>query len=203
MFAVGHLALGYLTGKATSKLLNVEINVPLLFLFSILPDIDLMLGITHRGPTHSIIVFAVALVPALLLFRKGVVPLFAALAQHSLLGDFLTGGGIQILWPVSYQNFGAPIQITSALNISLEWTAFLTSIAVLWKTRDAASLFQHHPSNLLLTIPIVTIILPAFLSYPIALPPTLIIPHLVFLGIIALSILSDLKQIPKLHIRKS
>jgi len=56
MFAVGHVALGYLTGKATSKLLNARINIPLLFFASNIPDIDFLLGLEHRGTTHSLIV---------------------------------------------------------------------------------------------------------------------------------------------------
>jgi len=197
MFAVGHLALGYLTGKTASKLLDVKINVPLLFLASILPDIDLILGLEHRGPTHSLIVYVVLFVPVFWLYGKQVVPFFVALAQHSLLGDLLTGGGVQVLWPLVSEWYGAQMQITSTLNISFEWAAFLMTMALLWKTRDVKSLFQHHPSNLLLTIPVLTIILPAFLSFPLAVPPALIIPHLVFLALLILSIMTDLKQISK------
>lgn len=193
MFAIGHLALGYLMGKAASKLLDVRINVPLLFLASILPDIDLILGLEHRGQTHSLIVYAVLFVPVYWLRGKKVVPFFVALAQHSLLGDLLTGGGVQALWPVLSERFGAQMQITSAVNISLEWAAFLTSMALLWKSRDVIALFQHHPFNLLLTIPVATIILPAFLSFPLAVPPALVVPHLVFLAILVLSIIVDLK----------
>ena len=197
MFAVGHLALGYLTGKAASKLLDVKINVPLLFLASVLPDIDLLLGLEHRGPTHSLIAYTVMFVPAFWLYRKQVVPIFVALAQHSLLGDFLTGGGVQMLWPVFSESYGVQVQITSVLNISLEWTVFLMSLALLWKTRDVMSLFQHHPFNLLLTIPLLTIILPEFLSFPVAIPLALIGPHLVFLAIFVTSIMADLKQVSK------
>jgi len=194
-FAVGHLALGYLTGKATSKLLDVKINVPLLFLASILPDIDLILGMEHRGPTHSLIVYAVAFVPVFWLYGKQVAPFFVSLASHSLLGDLFTGGGVQMLWPAVTERYGAQIQITSALNISLEWIAFLMSMTLLLKTRDIMSLFQHHPSNLLLTIPVAAIILPAFLSFPLVVPLTLVVPHLVFLAILGLSIMTDLRQI--------
>jgi hypothetical protein len=57
MYAVGHFALGYLTSKIASKSLNVNINLPLIFLASVLPDIDLLIpGLHHRGPLHSIIV---------------------------------------------------------------------------------------------------------------------------------------------------
>ena len=195
MFAVGHLALGYLSGKAASKLANVKVNIPLLFLASILPDIDLLIGLEHRGPTHSLIVYIIIFVPAFWMFGKQVVPFFVSLASHSLLGDLFTGGGVQMLWPAVTERYGAQIQITSALNISLEWIAFLMSMTLLMKTRDIMSLFQHHPSNLLLTIPVAAIILPAFLSFPLGVPLALVVPHLVFLTILGLSIMTDLRQI--------
>lgn len=197
MFAVGHLALGYLTGKAASKLLDVKINVPLLFLASVLPDIDLFLGLEHRGPTHSLIVYAAMFVPVFWLYGKQVVPVFVALAQHSLLGDLLIGSGVQVLWPAVSEWYGWQMQITSVLSISLEWTVFLMSLVLLWKTRDVMSLFQHHPFNLLLTIPVFTIILPAFLGFPMAVPIALVVPHLVFLAILVVSIMADLKLVSK------
>jgi len=193
-FAVGHLALGYLTGKMTSKLLDVKTHVPLLFFASVLPDVDLVLGLEHRGPTHSLIVYALVFVPAFWLYGKRSLPFFASLTQHVVLGDLLTGG-VQMLWPVASEWYGLQVQITSAFNISLEWAAFSIAMGLLWKTGDVTSLFQHHPTNLLLTIPVFTIILPAFLSYPIAVPVALIAPHLVFLALLALSIVMDLKQI--------
>lgn len=192
-FAVGHMALGYLTGKASSTVLNVRINVPLVFLGSMLPDVDLLLGLQHRGPTHSLIVYALAFVPVFLLFGARIVPFFASLAQHSLLGDLLTGGGVQLLWPVSSRQYGMPVQITSGLSITLEWAVFLASLALLWRTRDAAYLFQHHAYNLLLTVPLVAIILPAFLSFPMTVPTVLIVPHLVFLAILVFSVILDIR----------
>jgi len=198
MFAVGHLALGYLTGKVASKLSDVKTNVPLIFLASVLPDIDLLLGLEHRGPTHSLIVYAIMFVPVFWLYGKRAVPVLVALTQHSLLGDLLTGGGVQALWPaVSEWWYGWQIPITSVLNISLEWAVFLMSLALLWKTRDVISLFQHHSFNLLLTIPVFTIILPAFLGFPIAVPLELIVPHLAILAILVISIAADLKEISK------
>lgn len=197
MFAVGHLALGYMTGKVATKLSDVKVNVPLLFLASILPDVDLILGLEHRGPTHSLIVFALAFVPVFWLFGKHVVPFFVSLGSHSLLGDLFTGGGVQLLWPLFPERYGAQVQITSALNVSLEWTVFLLSMALLWKTQDVMSVLHHHPSNLLLTIPIVAIILPAFLSFPLIVPLMLVVPHLIFLAILGLSLMTDLKHVLK------
>ena len=200
MFAVGHVALGYLTGKATSKLLNAKINIPMIFFVSIIPDADFLLGLEHRGPTHSIILQTVVFIPILLAYRKQAVPVFASLIQHSLLGDLLAGaGGAQIFWPITSQWYGTQICVTNILSISLEWSAFLIFMTVFWITRDMKSLFQQHQYNLLLTIPVFTVILPAFLQFPLAVPAALIIPHLILLAILASSIAANLRQMPKIR----
>ena len=184
--------------KAASKLLNVKINIPLLFLVSLLPDIDFLLGL-HRGPTHSIIVQTIVFIPILLAYKKQAVPVFASLIQHSLLGDLLTGsGGIQLFWPITSQWYGTQICITNILSISLEWSAFLIFLATLWITKDIKRLFQHNKSGLLLTIPVLALILPALLQFPLAVPTALIIPHLILLAILVLSIAANLGQILKI-----
>ncbi len=198
MFAVGHLALGYITGKTSSKLLNVKANVPLLFLASIISDVDiLILGLRHRGPTHSLIMFLLLLFPALMVYGKMVVPYFVAAVQHSLLGDCLTGGGTQLFWPINSNWYGIEIEMMSLTNVVLEWTVFLISITLMVKTKDIWTLFQHHPSNLMLTIPVLTLVLPALLSFPLAVPLELIIPHIVYLTLLGVSALIDISCLLK------
>lgn len=199
MYAVGHLALGYLTGKATSKLLNVNVNIPLLFLASIIPDIDLLIpGLQHRGPTHSLIVSILIFIPLVAYYGKRAVPYFVALTQHSLIGDYITGGGIQLLWPLnSTHYYGLTIEITSLTNITIEWILFLTALTILIKTKDTQTLLQPHPSNLLLSIPTCTVLLPTILSFPQYVPSALIIPHLTYLTIFTISILIDFKALLK------
>jgi hypothetical protein len=193
MYAVGHLALGYLSGKATSKILNVNVNIPLLFLVSVLPDIDLLIpGLQHRGPLHSVIIFCLLFLPIFIFFKKGAVPYFVALIQHLLIGDYLTGD-IQLLWPITTNWYGLGIGITSLTNISIEWILFLTSITIMFKTKDVWLLFQQHPSNMILAVPVLTVLLPTFLSFPLHVPLGLVIPHLVYLVFFAFSILIDLK----------
>jgi len=194
MFAVGHLALGYITGKATSKLLNVNVNIPLLFVVSIISDIDLLIpGLEHRGPTHSLIIFSLLFLPIFMIYGKRATPYFIAMIQHSILGDCLIGGGIQLLWPATIY-YGIGIKITSLTNILTEWILFLTSLTIMFKAKDTWTLFQHHPSNLLLSIPVFTVLLPTLLSFPLSVPLELIIPHLTYLTIFTFSILVDLKS---------
>ena len=195
MYAVGHLALGYLSGKATSKLLSVNVNIPLLFVASVISDADLLIpGLEHRGPTHSLIIFFLLSLPAFVLYGKRATPYFIALAQHSIIGDYLTGGGTQLLWPVSSSWYGTGIKIMCLANVSLEWAFFLISLTIMFKTRDAWILFQHHPSNMLLFIPVFTVLLPPFFGFPLSVPSQLIIPHLTYLTLFTLSILIDLKS---------
>jgi len=195
MYAVGHLALGYLSGKTASRILNVNANLPLLFLMSVLPDVDLLIpGLEHRGPMHSAIIFCLLFLPAFILFKKRAIPYFVVLIQHVLIGDYLTGD-TQLLWPITTNWYGLGMEITGLTNILIEWTLFLTSTTTLLKTKDARSLFQKHPSNMILAVPVLTALLPAFLSFPLHVPPELIIPHLIYIALFTLSILADLKAI--------
>jgi len=203
MYAVGHLAIGYLSGKATSKFAQTEVNVPLLFALSIIPDIDLLIpGLRHRGPTHSIIILCLLFLPAFVFYRKKATPYFVALILHPLVGDTLTGGA-QLLWPLTANYYGTRIGIQSSANIITEWILFLTSLTMLFKARDLQTLFQPHPSNLFLLIPIFTVLLPALFMFPLYVPLELMIPHLICLTIFALSILVDILLVQKQLMRRA
>ncbi len=194
MFAVGHLALGYILGKATSKSLGVNLNIPLVLVASIISDIDMLVpGLEHRGPTHSLIFILLFFLPAFVLFRKRSAPYFVAVVQHSIIGDYITSGriGIQLLWPLTPFWYGNGIKIISLTNIFIEWTLFLVSLTIMFKTKDVWILFQHHASNMLLSIPILTVLLPTLLSFPLSVPLELIIPHVIYLILFAFSTLID------------
>jgi len=195
MYAVGHFALGYLTGKIASKSLAVKINLPLLFLASIFPDIDLLIpGLEHRGPLHSVVVFCFLFIPLFLLYKKRAVPYFVAVIQHSIIGDFLTGG-TQLLWPVSLDMYGLGIGIDSLTNVALEWVLFVISIIIMFKAKDMLSLLKRNPSNLILFIPLMTVLLPSVITFPLYVPLVLLIPHLVYLFLFIFSIFVNLNAI--------
>ena len=203
MYAVGHFALGYLTGKIASKSLNINVNLPLLFFASIVPDIDLLIhGLEHRGPLHSVIFFSVLFVPLLLLYRKSAVPYFVAVLQHLLIGDFLTGGA-QLLWPLSVNLYGLHFGIANFANIALELVLFLVSIAIMFKTKDVLSLFKYNSSNMIISIPVVAVLLPTVISFPLYVPPLLLVPHIVYLTLFCFSIFMDLKSILTKNRQKS
>ena len=197
-FAVGHMALAYLLGKASGRFLNVNINIPLILVLSIIPDIDILFepltaGI-HRGPTHSVLTAALVFIPFFVLYRQKVMPYFVALASHSLIGDFLIGGQIQLLWPLSTNeyglyDFGFPyINIYNPINIALEFTLFAIALIVMLKTRDLLRFFRNNKLNLILIIPIFTVLLPTFVGYPLRVPILLVLPHLFYLVLFSVSV---------------
>jgi hypothetical protein len=164
-------------------------------MLSVVPDIDLLIPfIQHRGPTHSIITSLIIFVPIFAIYHKKATPYLIALIQHSLIGDYIAGGGTQLLWPITTQQFGTGLSIKSPTNITMEWVIFLTSMILLLKTNDTAKLLKPHNSNLTLTIPTFTVLLPTFLSFPLDVPASLIPPHLVYMAIFLASITIDLHK---------
>ncbi|MCX8153153.1 MAG: metal-dependent hydrolase [Candidatus Bathyarchaeota archaeon] len=193
MFAVGHFALAYLLGKASGKILKVQPIIPLMLVLSIIPDIDILsepfIAEVHRGPTHSLIMTIIAFLPLFMLCKQKAAPYFTAFVSHALLGDFLIGGQIQIFWPLSTRKFGLTyIDINSPINIASEFILFIITLTVLIKTRDLAQFLQNSKLNLVLAIPLFTVLLPTFTSYPLSVPALLIPPHLFYLLLFSVSV---------------
>ena len=190
MYAVGHLALGYLSAKALQKALKTRINLPLVFLISIISDIDLLLPfLKHRSITHSVIVLTLASTPFLVRYRKTALPYFAALIQHVIIGDLLTNGGAQILWPLTSHSYGLGIEQYGIASLSLEWFGFLAALAVLARTSDLKTLFKSNQSNLLLAVPSGVMLVSMLIGVGMKVPEALMIPHIVFSAIFIFSIL--------------
>jgi len=202
------MALAYLLAKASGKLLKVNFNIPLILVLSILPDIDIIFEFfinspLHRGPTHSIIAAILVFIPFFIIYRQKATPYFAALASHSLIGDFLIGGQLQLLWPLSTNEYGLHelgfpyINIYNPVNIALEFTLFAIATIIMFKTSDILRFFQNNKLNLILAIPIFTVLLPTFTSYPLRVPILLVLPHLFYLVLFSISILIVVKGIFK------
>jgi hypothetical protein len=194
LFAIGHFALAYLLGRASGRLLNVKFNIPLILVLSIIPDSDILfeplIMEIHRGPTHSIIMAILLFSPFFIFYRKKAVPYFMALASHSLIGDFIIGGQIQLFWPLTTNKFGFTyIDIYNPINITLEFTLFIITLAVMLKTRDLYQFFQNSKLNFVLAIPLFTVLLPTLTSYPLGVPFILVIPHLFYLILFSISVL--------------
>jgi membrane-bound metal-dependent hydrolase YbcI (DUF457 family) len=151
-------------------------------------------GLNHRGLTHSIIILTIVFIPAFAIYKKISIPYFAALMQHILIGDFLTGGGIQLLWPITQTWYGIGTSMIGPINIILEWTTFLIATAIMLTTKDVWALFNSNQSNLSLSVPLLTVLLPSFLQFPLTVPTSLLIPHLIYLGLFTMSLLAFFKS---------
>jgi membrane-bound metal-dependent hydrolase YbcI (DUF457 family) len=192
MFGVGHMALGYLLAKGSAHTLKANINIPLVLVLSIIPDIDILAGEGfHRGPTHSFILAVLVFTPIFLLYRKQAMPYFLALVSH-LIGDLFIGGNLQLFWPLSTSPVSLPIipkiSIFSPINVALELTLFIAATLVMYKAKDLQLFFQKRATNLILIIPVATVLLPTFLAYPLNVPVLLIPPHLFYLGLFLIAI---------------
>jgi len=131
------------------------------------------------------------------LYRERAAPYFMAVAQHSIIGDYITGGGTQLLWPLISHWYGIGIEMMSLANVFIEWALFLMFMTIMFKTKDIRILFQHHASNILLSIPILTVLLPPLLSFPVPVPLELVIPHIIYLVLFAFSTIIDFQYILK------
>jgi hypothetical protein len=165
---------------------------------SIIPDVDILIPfLEHRGPTHSVIVMLIVFTPFFVVYHKKAVPYFLALVQHALIGDFIAGGGVQLLWPLTTQPYGTGIAIRSQTNIGIEWIAFLAAVIIMVKTRDITKFFQTHKSNLLLSIPTFTTLLPTLASFPLGVPLWLVPPHIFYTIIFSIAIILAVPKLVK------
>jgi membrane-bound metal-dependent hydrolase YbcI (DUF457 family) len=195
-YAVGHFAVGYILAKLTSKMTKTKFNIALILTLSVIPDVDILIPhVVHRGPTHSILMAFIVFIPIFALYHKNALPYFAALIQHSLISDYIAGGKVQLLWPLTTQTFGLELSIKSPANVTIEWLSFLTATFIMIKTKDMHPLLQPKNSNLILAIPTFTVLLPTFLAFPLEVPTALIPPHIIFLILFLASISIDLKYI--------
>jgi hypothetical protein len=193
---VGHFAIGYVFGKLTAQATKTNLNIPLILTLSVIPDVDILVPyVEHRGPFHSVIMAAIVFIPLFALYGKMASPYFVASIQHSLIGDYIAGGRVQLFWPLTSQPFGIEMGIRSQTNITLEWLTFLVAVIIILKTKDIATLLQPHNSNLILSIPTFTVLLPILLAFPLEVPPALIPPHIIYLTLFLTSLLIDIKKI--------
>ncbi len=207
------MALAYLLGKASAKPLKVSPNIPLLLVLSLLPDVDIIFsnltGLElHRGFTHSLVFAAIVFIPFFVLYGKRAVPYFLALVSHAFIGDFLIGGQLQLFWPFTTATFGLHelgflyIDIYSNINIALELSLFTVSTLVLAKTGDYWVFFKNQKTNLVLIIPLVTVLFPTFLGYPfnealIFTEPLMALAHLFYMVLFSAAVLITLFPVLK------
>jgi membrane-bound metal-dependent hydrolase YbcI (DUF457 family) len=202
MFAIGHFALGFLTGKGSSKALKTKINLPLLLAVSVIPDIDLLLEIVnptvfmHRGLTHSLVTFTVLMIPFFIIYRRQAIPYYAALLSHSLIGDFFTGG-VGLFWPLSQHWFGNEwMPIGGLADVIAELALFVIATTIMYKAGDLQTLFHPKNRNLFLIIGFGAVLGPLLSGggFESKLPLLLVIPSLFWLVVFAYSMLIELLE---------
>jgi membrane-bound metal-dependent hydrolase YbcI (DUF457 family) len=164
-------------------------SIPLVWVSSLLPDIDLLIpGIRHTGPTHSMIFAIAAFLPLFLYKGKEVTPYFLGFASHTVLGDLITNRGVWLLWPLTQRGFEVPLHFTcnrtfsSNLELALFGLFFLAFII----TKDYASELYSSGTRPLSLIPFVALLVPMVIGFPIPVPLRLIPPHLAFMALVLL-----------------
>ena len=172
-------------------------NLPLLLVASVLPDIDLLLRfLMHRGPTHSLITLTVLMIPFFVIYRKRVIPYYAALLSHVLIGDFFTGG-IELLWPLSQDWFGAVyFSVDSSINMIVELSLFCLVVPIMFKLGDLKSLLKPHHKNLALIIPLGAVLGPLLAlgrGQENILPTLLWVPSIFYIGLFVYSMFVGLR----------
>jgi hypothetical protein len=213
------MSIAYLLGKGSSKPLHYQPNIPLLLVLSIIPDIDIFFDLLtgsqlHRGPTHSVIVAIIASIPFFIIYRKKAIPYFLALISHPLIGDFFIGGKLELLWPFSNAQFGLHelggpyISIYMPIDGLIEVSLFIVAIVVLVKSNDWKVFFTAHKSNLLLIIPLLTVLLPSTIGYPFSeslflFSPILAVAHVILVVLFSIAVLKTLQSMyPNRKVRR-
>ena len=189
--------MGYITGKGSSKLAKVKVNLPLLFAASVLPDVDLLMRfLMHRGPTHSLITITVLMIPFFVVYRKQAIPYYAALLSHILIGDFFTNG-VQLFWPLSKNLFGVlNINVTSLPNVIAELALFFITLPIIYKLGDLKTLLKSHNNNWTLIIPLGAVVGPLLTvgrGQEASLPTLLAVPSLFYVVLFGYSMFVELK----------
>jgi hypothetical protein len=205
------MSIAYLLGKGSSKPLRYKPNIPLLLVLSIIPDVDIFFDYLtgsqlHRGPTHSVIVAIIAFIPFFIIYRKKAIPYFLALISHPLIGDFFIGGKLELLWPFSNSQFGLHelggpyISIYMPIDGLIEVILFIFAMVLLVKSNDWKVFFTAHKSNLLLIIPLFTVLLPTTIGYPFSeslflFSPILAVAHAILVVIFSIAVLKTLQSL--------
>jgi hypothetical protein len=166
-----------------------------ILLFHVARQDVLIPDLNHRGPLHSIIIITLAFIPFFLYYKKQVAPSYVAIAQHSLIGDYFSGGGAQLLWPLSTGFFGFNLALVSQASISVELISFILAIIILLVTKDMAVLLKPKKENLFLLLPQGAILGSIFLSWGFGFSVELLVAHLLFFAVFAVAILASLKKL--------
>jgi len=100
-------------------------------LASLLPDMDLKLGLKHRGVTHSLLALALIVGAGWYVDHRLALPVAVGYSSHLIL-DMLTIWGIPILWPVKKRFRLAKFSTGGLFDRLLAIVAFCVAILAIY-----------------------------------------------------------------------
>ena len=187
MLAVGHISIAYLLTRGLKRNLWRSMNIPLIWAFSLLPDLDLLIpGVRHMGPTHSL-TFAITILTILTLYKgREAIPYSLAYASHTILGDMITNKGVQFLWPLTKKIYRIPLPFirNPTLSTNLEIILFGLFILVYIITKDYVARPNTGFTKLITLIPFTALLVPMLFNFPVPVPSLLIPPHLILMVVV-------------------
>ncbi len=150
MLFLGHMVWAYIFAKMFRR----DINISLVMLLGILPDIDLLFNnIAHRSITHSIPVITLLFIPFLVIYKKRVLPYYIAITQHIFFGDLIVGK-TQLFWPFG-PAIGLRFKLTSIENIMIEGIGLAIFLILFIKDRKKIL----GSNNIMILIPLISLLL--------------------------------------------
>ena len=194
MYSVGHVSLGYIVGKVLGQISGENPSLIAIWTLSLSPDIDfLIINLKHRGPTHSIFFALFLFSPFLILSTRKTMPYFGVFLSH-LFGDFITDGGIQLLWPLSTKmwKYQTPLLMDGQLMNYIELSLFIITLLTLFFSKDFFKITNLSWKIILVLIPVIATFMPVMFKYPIRVPKILVLPHIILLFVIFLSFISSM-----------
>ena len=187
MFAVGHISAAYLLTRGLKRDKWQSMSIPMVWVFSLLPDLDLLIpGVRHMEPTHSL-VFAIAVLIFLTLYKgREATPYFLAYASHTILGDLITNRGVRFLWPLTQRVYQImlPFSRNPTFSRNLELTLFGLFILIYIITKDYADGPHSNNAKLVTLIPLTALLVPLVFNFPNPVPLLLIPPHLILMAVV-------------------
>lgn len=143
MATIGHVAAGIAIARAGHPRADLLVLLTIAAA-AVAPDLDLLLDVDHRGPTHSIAAVLAAAVGAFIVMRVAgnrraltvSVLSAAAVASHIVLDLLTAHAPVAILWPFSRTLYTLPVAPLPAAPVGqalLTWDGLLALAAeVVW-----------------------------------------------------------------------
>lgn len=204
MYSLGHLAIGYLVIKILSK--DNKVDIPLVLTASLIPDIDIIIPfVSHRGPTHSLVVALILLFPVFYYRKTNVFVYYAAYVSH-IFTDLLASnkyGRSQLLWPYTDQwmILHPKLIMGSDQEAALEIILLTVALIVLWITKDYKRLIRYRNTNFILFFPCAVVLASFFLGLiygDTVLPSLFNIPNLLVAFLMLIVIGNNILQLKKM-----